>query len=52
MRIGHRAVVGAGSVVIHDIPAGAIAQGMPARVIMFRSDLQDYNGVHMSVKEA
>jgi acetyltransferase-like isoleucine patch superfamily enzyme len=52
VRIGHGAVVGAGSVVIHGIPPGAIAQGMPARVIMFRSDLQDHNDVHMSIKEA
>lgn len=33
VRIGERAVVGAGSVVSRDIPAGAIVAGNPARVI-------------------
>lgn len=31
--IGARAVIGAGSIVTHDIPAGSIAVGAPARVI-------------------
>jgi len=52
VRIGYGAVVGAGSVVVHDVPPGAIAQGVPARVIMFRSDLPNHDGVHMSIKEA
>ncbi len=39
VRIGKGAVVGAGSVVKDDIPAGAIAAGLPARVIKMRSDL-------------
>ena len=52
VRIGSGAVVGAGSVVVHDVPPGAIAQGVPARVIMFRSDLPNHNGVPMSIKEA
>jgi acetyltransferase-like isoleucine patch superfamily enzyme len=34
--IGDRAVVGAGAVVTADIPAGAIAVGVPARVIGWR----------------
>ena len=36
--IGMGAVVGAGSVVTHSIPAGAIAVGNPAKVIGHRSD--------------
>lgn len=35
LTIGERAIVGAGSVVTHDIPPGAVAVGNPARVIRF-----------------
>ena len=52
VRIGSGAVVGAGSVVVHDVPAGAVAQGVPARVVMLRSDLPNHNGVHMPIKKA
>jgi len=38
VRIGKGAVVGAGSVVTRDIPSMAVAVGVPARVIRFRSD--------------
>ena len=37
VRIGKGAVVGAGSVVSSSIPDGAIAVGVPARVVKFRS---------------
>jgi UDP-2-acetamido-3-amino-2,3-dideoxy-glucuronate N-acetyltransferase len=33
LTIGARAMVGAGSVVTHDVPAGAIVTGNPARVV-------------------
>jgi acetyltransferase-like isoleucine patch superfamily enzyme len=39
VRIGAGAVVGAGSVVVHDVPDDAVAQGVPARVVMLRSEL-------------
>jgi len=39
VRIGKGAVIGAGSVVTDDIPAGAIAVGVPARVVKMRCDL-------------
>jgi acetyltransferase-like isoleucine patch superfamily enzyme len=39
VRIGAGAVVGAGSVVAHDVPDSAVAQGVPARVVMLRSEL-------------
>ncbi len=39
VRIGRGAVVGAGSVVNHDIPDEGIAAGNPARVIRMRKDL-------------
>ncbi len=39
VRIGKGAVVGAGSVVTDDVPDGAIAVGVPARVVKLRADL-------------
>jgi acetyltransferase-like isoleucine patch superfamily enzyme len=39
VRIGNGAVIGAGSVLNEDIPEGAIAAGVPARVVKMRSDL-------------
>ncbi|MBP6971827.1 MAG: hypothetical protein KBB67_02045 [Syntrophorhabdus sp.] len=40
VHIGKGAVVGAGSVVTRSIPDGAVAVGMPARVIKMRSDIK------------
>lgn len=39
VRIGKHAIVAAGSVVTQDIPEGAIAMGVPAKVVKMRSDL-------------
>ncbi len=41
VRIGKGAVVGAGSVVKHDVADGAIAAGVPARVLKMRSDVRN-----------
>ncbi|MFQ6095431.1 MAG: acyltransferase, partial [Candidatus Bathyarchaeia archaeon] len=38
LRIGERAVVGAGSVVTRDVPAGWVVVGSPARFLMSRED--------------
>lgn len=38
VRIGKGAAIGAGSVVTHDVPDGAIAVGNPARVVKMRTD--------------
>ena len=45
VHIGKGAVIGAGSVVTHDVPAGAIAVGSPARVIKSRSQLETMSRV-------
>jgi acetyltransferase-like isoleucine patch superfamily enzyme len=37
--IGENALVGAGSVVVHDIPDGAVVVGNPARIIKYISEL-------------
>ncbi len=37
--IGENALVGAGSVVVHDVPAGAVVVGNPARIIKYISEL-------------
>jgi acetyltransferase-like isoleucine patch superfamily enzyme len=36
VRIGHDAVVGAGSVVTKDVPPGAVVAGNPARILRFK----------------
>jgi acetyltransferase-like isoleucine patch superfamily enzyme len=37
--IGVNALVGAGSVVVHDVPEGAVVVGNPARIIKYISEL-------------
>lgn len=36
VRVGERAVVGAGSVVVSDVPDGAVVAGTPARILRMR----------------
>lgn len=46
--IGEGAVIGAGSVVSKDIPDGAIAIGMPARVVKMRNDVVIHTEIETS----
>ena len=40
--IGRDALVGAGSVVVHDVPDGAIVVGNPARIVRQVTDIEEY----------
>jgi acetyltransferase-like isoleucine patch superfamily enzyme len=51
VRIGRGAVIGAGAVVSKDIPAYAVAVGVPARVIRFRGEAAPAQGAHNGVKD-
>lgn len=45
VRIGKGAVIGAGAVVAHDVPDGAVAVGSPARVVKMRGELSEIEQV-------
>jgi len=51
VRIGRGAVIGAGAVVNKDIPAYAVAVGVPTRVIRFRGEAKSANGAAQGVKD-
>jgi putative colanic acid biosynthesis acetyltransferase WcaB len=48
VKIGDRAVIGAGSVVIRDVPEGGVVVGNPARLIRVEPEASDYSQSSMS----
>lgn len=44
IEIGHKAVIGAGSVVTKDVPPGAIVAGAPARILRYRPGFEPEGG--------
>jgi len=50
VRIGKNAIIGAGSVVTRDIPDNAIAVGVPATVVRYRTDDQGIKDIAAEVR--
>ena len=50
IQIGNQAVIGAGSVVTRDVPDGMVVQGVPARVVKARSEIQDGPVINESLR--
>lgn len=50
IRIGKNAIIGAGSVVTRDVPDNAVAVGVPAKVIRYRSKTQGTQDVATEVR--
>ncbi len=50
VRIGENAIIGAGSVVTKDIPDNAIAAGVPAKVIKYRTAGQRFEDIAAEVR--
>jgi len=46
VEIGERAVVGAGAIVTRSIPAGMVAYGCPARIMMTRDEYDERRRIH------
>ena len=46
VRVGNRVQIGANAVVLHDLPAGSIAVGIPARIVVLEEGEGDLGACH------
>lgn len=51
VKIGKWSIIGAGSVVVRDIPDGVVAYGNPCRIMRIEKTIEDYQERHTKIKK-